>query len=454
MVTTIPAVAAPAPAIPAATPSETPTSLNPALPATPATAPAAYPVAVTPLSSAVTPPHVMTPATQPVASAPVVAVVFAGPPVRITPPVLEELVAAETSVQTTWRDTAASANPQRIVALQLEKAALAKLQRRVDSLIRVLDPAAALAAAPDSVTRQPQVPTHRWSVVASFAPEHTFLGLQAPVADTMMVLRRNHEEGRASFNAALMGEYRLNNRWSVGLGVGYSTYGAELRVTNRNTRFDVINDTTFSQTTSVSTSTNIITATREDTVYYYVPSPVYNGAGQVIGYTSVRAYTLNAHTDSVIVTTTDTVHTVKQTITPLLIKRETTTYKVLRPDYRFVTIPLLVRYRLTPEQKGARWWTDMAVGAQFQFFQGGTQLVTADGRTFYTQRVNTRDAPFRPLNIALTGQLSFNYAFTSHLSMSVAPAVRWQVQSVYKKETGLKQQPTATGLQLAARWTF
>ncbi len=134
--------------------------------------------------------------------------------------------------------------------------------------------------------------------------------------------------------------------------------------------------------------------------------------------------------------------------------------RVLRPTYRFLTVPLLVRYRLgratdwTSSPTAARWWADVAVGAQLQFFLGGTQLTTLDGRTYRTERVGPRGGPFRPFNVALTGAVALNYALTPRLSGSVAPTLRWQAQSVYKPSTGLSQRPTATGVQLGLRWAF
>jgi hypothetical protein len=56
------------------------------------------------------------------------------------------------------------------------------------------------------------------------------------------------------------------------------------------------------------------------------------------------------------------------------------------------------------------------------------------------------------VNLALSGSLALNYALSNRLSVSVAPSMRWQALSVYKAETGLRQQPTATGLLLGIRW--
>jgi hypothetical protein len=146
----------------------------------------------------------------------------------------------------------------------------------------------------------------------------------------------------------------------------------------------------------------------------------------------------------------DSVHTTNQTITPRITKKETVTYKDLRPDYHFLTLPMVFRYRLTPTQ--GRWWADVAGGMQLQFFLGGTQLVSEDGRTFRTETVGPRGGPFRPLNLGLSGSLALNYALNSRMSLSLAPSMRWQVLSVYKPETGLGQNPIATGVQLGVRW--
>ena len=129
------------------------------------------------------------------------------------------------------------------------------------------------------------------------------------------------------------------------------------------------------------------------------------------------------------------------------------TRKLLKPDYHFMTLPVLLRYRITPGN--SRWWADLVGGAQFQLFLGGTQLVTDDnGHTFRTERVKAGAGPFRPLNVALMGSLALNYGLTPRLSVSVAPSLRTQVQSVYKKETGLQQRSTATGVQFGLKWQW
>ena len=80
--------------------------------------------------------------------------------------------------------------------------------------------------------------------------------------------------------------------------------------------------------------------------------------------------------------------------------------------------------------------------------------VTSDGETYRTEKITAGNGPFRPLNLALSGSLALNYALTSRLSVSVAPSLRWQALSVYKTETGLRQQSTATGVQLGVRWAL
>ena len=132
-------------------------------------------------------------------------------------------------------------------------------------------------------------------------------------------------------------------------------------------------------------------------------------------------------------------------------KKETLTTRLLQPNYRFFTVPVLLRYRLaTPGT--SRLWTDVAVGAQLQFFLGGTQVVTDDGEHFRTERISVASSPFRALNVALSGSLALNYALTPRLSVSVAPSLRWQALSLYKPETGLRQQATSTGLMFGVRF--
>ena len=363
-----------------------------------------------------------------------------------------------------------SARGPRRTALYAARTALAVLTQRNDSLLRALgEPAPALALAPAAVgvnaTEAASLAAvtdttpvrQRWSVLLVGAPERSFLGLQAPSADTVAALRRTHEQGRGGWNAALLAEYRLNRRWSVAVGAGLSTIGAELRLTDRRTVVDIIYDTTTARTTrtdEVTTRAYIVQLVPEPH-----PTPRYNLSGQVVRFDTIwinRSDTTWTITNSSLLTNS----TIK-TVTPLISRHDEVTARVLRPSYRFLTVPLLVRYRLgratdwTGNSAAPRWWADVAVGAQLQWFLGGSHLITTDGgRTFRTERVGRHDSAFRPLNVAVLGQVAFNYALTPCLSASVAPTVRWQTQSVYKASTGLTQKPAATGIQLGLRYSF
>lgn len=377
-------------------------------------------------------------------------------PERLTPPSLTNLISLEQTVLTTTGDTARATRERARAALVAELAELARLHRRTDSLLLTLSPTAGTALAqPDSVAPPRPKRAGRWSVALAFAPERNFFGLRAAATDTVTSLRRTHETGRAGYNATFTAAYELSNRLSVGAGVGLSTYGAELRLTDRRTQVGVRYDTTTQQTTNIFTSTNTTYSVRTDSIVQL--SPLFNAIGQVVDYDTVWI----VRPDTTFTTTllTDTVRATTRTITPLITTNETVSTRTLRPDYRFLTVPLVVRYRLSPGaspgQPTGRWWADLTAGAQLQFFLGGSQLVSADaGRTWATQQVGARGGPFRPLSVAVTGALAFNYAFTSHLSMNLAPTLRWQAQSVYKASTGLRQQPTAAGVQIGARWTW
>jgi hypothetical protein len=340
-----------------------------------------------------------------------------------------------------------------IGTLRRERAELLRLQRRTDSLLLALGdlPGNIATAKADTATQKPETDTqkpvaHRWSVLLTATPEQNTLTLQGPENDPLTALRRNHETGRAGFSAAALAEYQLTPRVSVGGGLGYSTFGADLRVTNKKTDVSVTYNTTTTTSTNVYTSTNQTYSVR----IIQVPqqSPIFNSSGQVIGYQTV--YTPRQDTVYSTIVQHDTVRTTSHVTTPVISKKETLTTKQLQPNYRFATLPLLMRYRLSLGP--GRWWADVAAGAQLQFFLGGTQVVTDDGETFRTQTVTAGSGPFRPLNVALSGSLALNYAFTNRLSVSVAPSMRWQALSVYKTETGLIQQPTATGLQLGVRF--
>lgn len=281
----------------------------------------------------------------------------------------------------------------------------------------------------------------------AFAPERNFFGLNAPTTDTLASLRRTHEQGRGGFNAAFMAEYHVTDRWSVAGGAGLSTYGAELRLTDRRTLITTHLDTTETVRTSQYTTRAYSVRVVHDTAL----SPLFNLSGQIIGYQHV----LVPRNDTVWTVNTFTSYDTTRTYAPTITRREEVSARILRPNYRFLTLPVLVRYRFgNPDAPGTRWWTDVAVGAQLQLFLGGTQLRTTDGRTFTTERIGPRGGPFRAFNLALQTSLAINYALTPRLSASVAPTLRWQAQSVYKPETGLSQRPTATGLQLGLRWAL
>ncbi|MBF9223890.1 hypothetical protein [Hymenobacter ruricola] len=340
-----------------------------------------------------------------------------------------------------------------LLSLRAERAELLRLQRRTDSTLLALGdlpgaPQAALAATSPAPadTARPRPLAHRWSLLLTAAPEQNTLGLQGPEGDSLTALRRNHETGRSGLNAALMAEYRLTPRLSVGGGMGFSTYGADVRITNQKTDVLVKYDTATTRTTTFFTSTNQTYSVR----IIQVPqlNPIFNSNSQVIGYDTVYV----PRQDTVYTTTVqhDSIHSVRRTITPLISKKETTTTKLLQPTYRFFTVPVLLRYRLTPGT--GRWWADVSAGAQLQFFLGGTQVVTQDGRNFRSETIGAGEGPFRRLNVALTGSLALNYALTNRISLSVAPSLRWQALSLYRPETGLRQQPTATGLMFGLRF--
>jgi hypothetical protein len=337
--------------------------------------------------------------------------------------------------------------------LRTERAELFRLQRRTDSLLLALGdlpgavPAAPAVAAAAPDTALPRLLAHRWNVMLTATPEQNTLALQGPENDSLTALRRNHETGRAGLSAALTAEYKLTPRLSVGGGVGYTAFGADLRITNKTT------DVLVTYNTSTSTSTNVYTSSYQthSIRVIQVPqlSPIFNGSGQVIRYDTVYV----PRQDTVFSTTVqhDTTHTTRSTTTPTITKKETLTTKLLQPNYRFFTVPVLLRYRLAAPGT-SRLWTDVAVGAQLQFFLGGTQVVTNDGENFRTEKITAGTGPFRALNVALAGSLALNYALTPRLSVSVAPSMRWQALSLYKPETGLRQQATSTGLMFGVRF--
>ena len=476
--------AAPAPELALRTPGRTPPALK--LPATTSERAAATPElranplpmrAITPALSALSAPTpasapAPTPAPAPAAAPKSRAELTLAPPAAAAllpvtggalpevSAILRPLVQAETALAGLGADTARTTRERRRVLLLTERAVLANLNRRTDSLLLTLDGTAITrrltTAGADSVA-SPAPLRRRWSVALTGAPELSFLGLQAPAADTLSAVRRTHEQGRGGFNAALLAEYRLGSRWSVAAGAGLSSTGAELRLTDRRTLIATRLDSTIIrsvQDTQITTRAYSVRIVLDPQV-----SPRVNFNNQIIGYDTV--YVPRNDTVWTYLTTKSTFESTHTTYTPIISTREEVRAQVLRPTYRFLTVPLLVRYRLgratdwTSSPTAPRWWADVAVGTQLQFFLGGTQLLSADGgRTYRTARVRGADSPFRPLSVAVLGQVAMNYALTPRLSASLAPTVRWQAQSIYRPGTGLGQRPTTTGVQLGLRWAF
>jgi hypothetical protein len=374
-----------------------------------------------------------------------------------TPTVLVPLVQTETTLNTLA--VSDSSRSERVRVLHTQRLELLALVRRNDSLLLALGEAVPVATMDSTVVPLPVVtPVKRWSVALSFAPERNFFGLSAPASDELSTLRRIHEQGRAGYNASLMAEYRLpghNDRLSVAAGLGVSTYGAELRLTDRQTNVLVKTDTVETIDVSIRNHTTEAWQLPAPDVHL---TPILNINGQVIGYDTV--FIPRTDTTWTYITTKLIDTTITRTITPTITKREELTTRILRPNYRFLTLPLMVRYRIgratdwTSSPTAPRWWADIAVGTQLQWFMGGTQLTTTDGRTYRTERVGMNEGPFRPFTASLTGSLSMSYALTQHLSASLSPTLRWQTESIYKASTGLTQRPTATGIQLGIRYSF
>ena len=214
------------------------------------------------------------------------------------------------------------------------------------------------------------------------------------------------------------------------------------------TRFDTVRTTT---TRTIQIYPYSIRSVRDS-----VLTPIVNFNNEIIGY----EYLPTTRLDTVWTYLTSTAIVNTTTVTPTVTVRQERTARILRPNYRFLTVPLLVRYRLGTEggdfRRAApnRWWADVALGAQLQFFLGGTQLTSADGRTWRTERIGMGAGPFRPFTVALTGAVALNYALTPRLSASLAPTLRYQTESVYKASTGLTQRPAASGVLLGLKLAF
>ncbi len=341
--------------------------------------------------------------------------------------------------------------------LRAERHELLRLQRRADSLLLALGeilPAAPAVAQTSADTTQElpansyQPSAKKWSLLLSAAPEQNYLGLASALRDEATNLRRNQETGRFGLAAALSAEYQATHRLSLGAGLGYTRTGAELRQALRTTDYRVRYDTTL--TTTLTGYTTVSSTYSIRIVQLPQLSPVFNASGQVVRYDTVFVPRNDTLRSTVIAH--DTVRSTRRVVTPLLQRYENTTFQTLRPDYHFLTLPVLLRYRLGQPGR-ARLWADVSAGAQLQFFLGGSQLVSTDGgATFRTERVGVADGPFRAFNLALSTAIALNYALTDRLSLSLAPTLRWQTLSVFRPETGLRQQATSTGLQVGVRF--
>ncbi len=226
---------------------------------------------------------------------------------------------------------ATTARTRYTAALLAEKDALARLQRRADSLLHLLSlgaEATALAATsavaatvadganPVVIVRHAPALTHRWQVAAAAGPEH--------LAWTRTTSGGRLETGRTALSAALNAEYLLTEHLSLSAGVGYARLVTDVR-------------------------TGTEAAAR-------------------------------------------------------------------RAAYHFLTVPLLVRYRLTPVSRSTRCWADVAAGVQGQWFRRGTEGAAE----------TTGTGPFGGPTVAILGGLGLNYAVAPRLTVRAAPTLRWQ----------------------------
>ncbi|RYE05007.1 MAG: hypothetical protein EOP51_34850, partial [Sphingobacteriales bacterium] len=237
-----------------------------------------------------------------------------------------------------------------IKMLLAENKVLALLKTRNDSLLKALEPEYFVATKvyDSSALRES---ASRWSVALAVAPELTFLRFSAPAADTAQELRRPQETGRAGANAAFLAGFQVTEKLRISAGIGYSTFGTELRLTNRETLVNILYDTTSSLTTASYTSSHTNYIVQEDSSALL--DPIFNQNGQVIGYNTVYVTKPDTVWQTVTIEGTDTIRT--QTITPLIHKTEKTAYRKLKPQYHFITLPVMLNYRLTA---GQRWWAE------------------------------------------------------------------------------------------------
>jgi hypothetical protein len=328
--------------------------------------------------------------------------------------------------------------------LKAQGIVLARLQQRHDSLKKVMAPELLAAAEPvitaDSVIKNEIVPEplpRNW-LLALQVGQTAGWGTQVIGADST----RATELALYSKSTDLSIAHRLTDRLQMSAGLGYTQLTTELTFNGERLRQIVQHDTATVFTQTVMQNVDTTFQLSIDSVMQL--EPVLNLNGQLIGYDT--SYTQVQDTVFQVTINRDTIQTTEQVITQRLETSREKQQQRLRPEYRFVTVPLAVHYRLAS-------WGRLSMGlrmaGRLTLFRGGTQPVWRNGQ-YELQKVGPKDGPFRPVSLALNGALEFNYQLTNRLAIGASPVFSWWVLSPYKQNAVTKT--PLPGVQIGLSW--
>lgn len=119
-------------------------------------------------------------------------------------------------------------------------------------------------------------------------------------------------------------------------------------------------------------------------------------------------------------------------------------------DVRYLSIPVQAGYVLIDRD----WGLQLNAGIAADLFLQNT--VTAEGQNIEPtkQYRGDSDSPFRPVNFSGLLGTEISYRFGDHYRLSLNPGLRYQLNSLYKDETGVQTIPLAIDLGLRFRYIF
>ena len=360
--------------------------------------------------------------------------------------------ALDTAIQNSGA-AATETQAARLQALLQEQAlVLETLRHRHDSLARSFLPEtasdslpAAVAQADPAAPALPDLnkellpPPGRWSA-ALLAGATTGWGTQLIGPDSVMA----RERGGYNISAEARLSHRLTDRFSLSTGLGMTTLHTEVKHTLDRERQRISYDSTtfFNYTISESIDTTFL-------IHQVMASrlePILNSIGQLIGYDTIR-YLRNDTTLQVIMSH-DSLKTMQHTVTKRVENWRDHQEQLLRPEYRFFTVPVSAHYLLVNRN---RWSLGLSVGTQLTFFRGGTRAVWRNER-YVLEKISAKDGPFRPVSLAVQSGLELSYRLSARLSCQVAPTLRWWALTPCKQAASTRT--FMPGGQMGISWSF